>query len=160
MKFHRGLPELRTKKWETTLGSQRARGWKSKNSLLDFLGLGGSRIFNRGTGSNLLPITLYEVRYLPIIPWNTMEYFKNHFCASVAFSSVVIWFFCAYSLYDFPTQAKDSLKRQQRKIEDGWMKWRKMVDEKYKVRCKSGSIPFTTNKDETRPIGSSWQFSF
>ena len=119
MKFHRGLPELRTKKWETTLGSQRARGWKSKNSLLDFLGLGGSRIFNRGTGSNLLPITLYEVRYLPIIPWNTMEYFKNHFCASVAFSSVVIWFFCAYSLYDFPTQAKDSLKRQPREIEDG-----------------------------------------
>ena len=93
MKFHRGLPELRTKKWESTLGSQRARGWKSKNSLLDFLGLGGSRIFNRWTGSNLLPITLYEVRYLPIIPWNTMEYFKNHFCASVAFSSVVIWFF-------------------------------------------------------------------
>ena len=63
---------------------------KEQNSLLDFLGLGGSRIFNRGTGSNLLPITLYEVRYLPIIPWNTMEYFKNHFCASVAFSSVVI----------------------------------------------------------------------
>ena len=120
-------------------------------SLLDFLGLVGSRIFNRGTGNNSLPIILHEVRYLPITPWNTSRItFVPHWHF---FQCSYIILFCP--LYDFPPQGKDSLKRQQRKIEAGWMKWRKMVDEKYKVRCKSGSIPFTTNKDETRPIGSS-----
>ena len=76
-------------------------------------------------------------------------------CLTGIFPVLLYDSFVPTALYDFPPQGKDSLKRQQRKIEDGWMKWRKMVDEKYKVRCKSGSIPFTTNKDETRPIGSS-----